>query len=46
MGVPPVESEMTGQCACSFTGQRLGYGRTEPVPSASATHVVFTKRAS
>jgi hypothetical protein len=46
MGVPPMESEMTWQDVCSFTGQRLGYGRAKPVPSASATHVVFTKRAS
>ena len=46
MGVPPVESEMTGQCACSFTGQKPGYERTERVPSAHAAHVVFTKRAS
>jgi hypothetical protein len=31
-----MESEMTWQDVCSFTGQRLGYGLTEPVPSASA----------
>ena len=46
MGVPPMESETTWQDACSFTGQKLGYQHTEPVPSAHATHVVFTTRAS
>jgi hypothetical protein len=46
MGVPPMESVATGQDACSFKGQKLGYERTGHVPSASATHVVFTKHAS
>ncbi len=46
MGVPPMESETTWQDGCSFTGQKLGYERTERVPSAHAAHVVFTKRAS
>ena len=46
MGVPPMESEMTWQDVCSFTGQKLGYESTERVPSAHAAHVVFTKRAS
>ena len=46
MGVPPMESETTGQDACSFTGQKLGYERTERVPSAHAAHVVFTKHVS
>lgn len=46
MGVPPMESEMMWQDVCSFTGQKLGYERTERVPSAHAAHVVFTKRAS
>jgi len=46
MGVPPMESETTGQDACSFTGQKPGYQHTEPVPSVQATHVVFTTCAS
>ncbi|MCX6931865.1 MAG: hypothetical protein NTZ29_04140 [Verrucomicrobia bacterium] len=41
-----MESETTWQDGCSFTGQKLGYERTERVPSAHAAHVVFTKRAS
>ena len=46
MGVPPMESGTTRQDVCLFTGQKLGYERTERVPSAHAAHVVFTKHVS
>ena len=43
-----ISSVLLGQGENLFVGldlPKLGYERTEHVPSASATHVVFTKRA-
>jgi dihydrofolate reductase len=44
-----ISPALRGQGENLFAGldlPKLGYQHTEPVPSAQATHVVFTTRAS